>query len=86
MVEHDDHEPQDGPQRAVEGPVSEMAQVARIAHDLNNVLNVMLIYSELIDRSADGRAPQHYVHEVREAAARGADLTTELGRIARHST
>ena len=86
MVEHDDHEPQDGPQRAFGEPVSEMAQVARIAHDLNNVLNVMLIYSELIDRSADGRAPQHYVHEVREAAARGADLTTELGRIARHST
>jgi signal transduction histidine kinase len=67
-------------------PSGEMAQVAQIAHDLNNVLNVMLIYSELLDRSAEGRAPQHYVHEVREAAERGADLTGRLRRISRGSS
>jgi signal transduction histidine kinase len=84
-VEQDD-EPQGVQEQAPDEPMGEMAQVARIAHDLNNVLNVMLIYSELIDRSADGRAPQRYVDEVREAAERGSDLTGSLMRISRHSS
>ena len=85
-MEQQHDEPQGVQEQAPDEPMDEMAQVARIAHDLNNVLNVMLIYSELIDRSADGRAPQRYVDEVREAAERGSDLTGSLMRISRHSS
>lgn len=86
MKEQDDQPLGSGVQVAREVPVDRMVEVAEVAHDLNNVLNVMLIYSELIDRSADGRAPQRYVDEIREAAERGSELTGRLMKISRRSS
>lgn len=58
--------------------VADTAGLREVAHDLNNVLSVMLVYSELIERAAEGCSTHEYLAEVRAAAERGARLTDRL--------
>jgi two-component system, NarL family, response regulator DevR len=60
--------------------------ISTIAHDLNNVISVMLIYSELIERAVQGRSMDEYLGEIRAAAEHGAELTGQLRALARQST
>lgn len=58
--------------------VADAASLREVAHDLNNVLSVMLVYSELIERAGEDRSTDEYLGEVRAAAERGAQLTDRL--------
>ena len=49
-----------------------------IAHDFNNLLTVILGYSELLARRLNGSDLEIRAREVRQAAERGATLTTQL--------
>jgi DNA-binding NarL/FixJ family response regulator len=60
--------------------------ISGIAHDLNNVISVMLIYSELIERAVQGRNMGEYLGEIRAAAEHGAELTGQLRAAARQGT
>ncbi len=59
--------------------------LADVAHGLNNVLSVMLIYSELIERAVKGRSMDDYLGEIRAAAERGAALTGQIRNLARET-
>jgi signal transduction histidine kinase/CheY-like chemotaxis protein len=55
-----------------------------VAHDYNNITNVIMGYSEMALRKLKGDDPLHrYVKEIREAAQRSADLTRQLLTFAR---
>ena len=58
-------------------------ELSAIAHDLNNVISVMLIYSELIERAVKGRSMDEYLGQIRAAAEHGAELTSRLRQAAR---
>ena len=64
----------------------EVPEISVIAHDLNNVISVMLIYSELIERAVKGRSMDEYLSEIRTAAEHGAELTALLRQAARRPT
>jgi len=82
-----------GQDPAGDGPPASSAPAAQaprgisgIAHDLNNVISVMLIYSELIERAVQGRNMAEYLGEIRAAADHGAELTGQLRALARQTT
>ena len=75
---HEGHQPAPAVQPA--------ASISTIAHDLNNVISVMLIYGELIERAVQGRNMDEYLGEIRAAANHGAELTGQLRALARQST
>lgn len=64
-------------------PNPRVADIPTIAHDLNNVISVMLIYGELIERAVRGRSMEEYLGQIRAAAEHGAELTAELRQAAR---
>ena len=66
-------------------PAPAPVDLREVAHALNNVLSVMLIYSELIERHVEGPTMQEYLGEIRAAADRGAELTGRLRAFARAS-
>lgn len=79
-----DTTPAPGPEQAP--PTADAAvDLADVAHGLNNVLSVMLIYSELIERAVKGRSMDDYLGEIRAAAERGAELTTQIRDLARQT-
>ena len=50
-----------------------------VAHDFNNMLNVIIGYSEILSRNLDdGSSNQHFAKEIKEAGKRGAALTRKL--------
>lgn len=50
-----------------------------VAHDFNNMLNVIIGYSEIISRNLEpGSTNRHFVKEIKEAGQRGAALTRKL--------
>ncbi len=50
-----------------------------VAHDFNNMLNVIIGYSEILSRNLDdGSSNQHFAKEIKEAGQRGAALTRKL--------
>ena len=50
-----------------------------VAHDFNNMLNVIIGYSEILSRNLDeGSSNQHFAREIKEAGQRGAALTRKL--------
>ena len=58
-----------------------------VAHDFNNMLGVILGFTELAIKKAAGRRPsQMYLDEVRTAALRSADITRQLLAFARKQT
>ncbi len=63
-------------------PPAEPVEISAIAHDLNNVISVMLIYSELIERAVKGRSMDEYLGQIRAAAEHGAKLTAQLRQAA----
>ncbi len=63
---------------------ADTVELSIIAHDLNNVISVMLIYSELIERAVKGRSMDEYLGQIREAAEHGAELTSRLRQAARY--
>ncbi len=76
-------EPEAG--RAARPPTTGTLELSAIAHDLNNVISVMLIYSELIERAVKGRSMDEYLGQIRAAAEHGAELTGQLRQVA-HQT
>lgn len=72
--------------RAATPPAGAPAELSVIAHDLNNVISVMLIYSELIERAVKGRSMDEYLGQIRAAAAHGAKLTGRLRQVAHQPT
>lgn len=78
LAQHEERE-QEQEQSATEGA----ADLGEVAHGINNVLSVMLIYSELIERAVQGRSMDEYLAEIRGAAERGAELTRRLRTLAR---
>ncbi len=56
-----------------------------IAHDYNNMLGIILGYSELLEKMLSGQ-PKHvrYAHEIHHAAERGSKLTQKLLSFTRH--
>jgi len=70
--------PEEEPAPTVQS-VAELA--AGIAHDLNNSLSVIMIYSDLIDRAREHRSLHEDVGEIRTAAQRSAELTGQLMRL-----
>ncbi len=67
-------------------PAAETVELSAIAHDLNNVISVMLIYSELIERAVKGRSMDEYLGQIRAAAEHGAELTGRLRQVAHQPT
>ncbi len=63
-------------------PAAETVELSAIAHDLNNIISVMLIYSELIERAVKGRSMDEYLAQIRAAAEHGAELTGRLRQVA----
>ena len=58
-----------------------------VAHDFNNMLGVILGYTELALEQLDPALPLfHHLEEVRRAAARSADITRQLLAFARKQT
>ncbi|MGB3223095.1 MAG: PAS domain S-box protein [Desulforhopalus sp.] len=58
-----------------------------VAHDFNNMLSVILGYSELaLDQLEDGQATRSALQEIQRAANRSADLTRQLLAFARKQT
>jgi len=50
-----------------------------VAHDFNNMLNVIIGYSDILARNLDeGSSNQHFAKEIKEAGQRGAALTKKL--------
>lgn len=50
-----------------------------VAHDFNNMLNVIIGYSEILSRNLDDDSSnQHFAKEIKEAGQRGAALTRKL--------
>jgi PAS domain S-box-containing protein len=76
----------DGPSASSALAVQPPRGISGIAHDLNNVISVMLIYSELIERAVQGRNMDEYLGEIRAAADHGAELTGQLRALARQTT
>ena len=74
--------PDEGAGRAATPPAAETVELSTIAHDLNNVISVMLIYSELIERAVKGRSMDEYLGQIRAAAEHGAELTGRLRQVA----
>ncbi|HYN67294.1 MAG TPA: response regulator, partial [Ornithinibacter sp.] len=73
---------------STEEPPSTVAtelDLADVAHGLNNVLSVMLIYSELIERAVKDRSMDDYLGEIRAAADRGAALTGQIRNLAQRT-
>ncbi|MEM9158016.1 MAG: ATP-binding protein [Verrucomicrobiota bacterium] len=57
-----------------------------VAHDFNNILAVILSFSDLIlDKTPDGDPNRKYLTEVRKAAERAADLTQQLLSFSRRN-
>jgi len=55
-----------------------------VAHDFNNMLNVILGYADLLlEELPEGTSQRHGVQEIRDAARRSADLTRQLLAFAR---
>jgi len=76
----------DAPDAGQRGSASqEVPEISVIAHDLNNVISVMLIYSELLERAVQGRSMDEYLEQIRAAAEHGAELTALLRKAARPS-
>ena len=61
----------------------ERASADEIAHDLTNVLVVILTYTELIAARVDDEDVRRDLAEVTEAARRAAELTQRLLEVAR---
>lgn len=74
--------PAPGAGRQAAPPPAEPVEISAIAHDLNNVISVMLIYSELIERAVKGRSMDEYLGQIRAAAEHGAELTAQLRQVA----
>ncbi|MFL6176625.1 MAG: response regulator [Ornithinibacter sp.] len=74
--------PEGGRGRAATAPAAATVELSTIAHDLNNVISVMLIYSELIERAVKGRSMDEYLGQIRAAAEHGATLTGQLRQVA----
>jgi len=56
-----------------------------IAHDYNNMLGVILGFSELLENGLEKGSPlSNYVHEIQHAGERGAELTKKLLAFTRH--
>jgi len=50
-----------------------------VAHDFNNMLNIIIGYSEILSRNLDADSSnQHFAKEIKEAGQRGAALTRKL--------
>ncbi len=64
----------------------ESVGLSTIAHDLNNVISVMLIYGELIERAVKGRSMDEYLGQIRAAAEHGAELTAQLRQLVHQPT
>ncbi len=77
----DEPEPEAGEE--VTPAAADAGELSAIAHDLNNVISVMLIYSELIERAVKGRSMDEYLGQIRAAAEHGAELTSRLRQAAR---
>lgn len=56
-----------------------------IAHELNNIFGVIQNYSTLIGRVVHDRSVQEDLARIRAAAERGAELSGQLGTLARLS-
>jgi DNA-binding NarL/FixJ family response regulator len=83
--EHEEHGPESLQVEQQPSRATDVAGLSTIAHDLNNVISVMLIYSELIERAVHGRSMDEYLGEIRAAADHGAELTGQLRSLARQS-
>ncbi len=58
-----------------------------VAHDFNNMLNVILLHSELLLEDIEEDRPEHEdISEIARAAKRSADLTRQLLAFARRQT
>ena len=58
-----------------------------IAHDYNNMLGVVMGYSELLEAAlTDQPTLQTYVHEIRQAGERGAQLTKKILSFSRETS
>jgi len=61
-------------------------QAGRVAHELNNVLGVILGYSELLEDYLDARSPAHKpIDEIKKAAGRAISLARQLLALSRES-
>jgi len=50
-----------------------------VAHDFNNMLNIIIGYAEILRRNLEGDASnQHFANEIKDAGHRGANLTRKL--------
>jgi len=60
--------------------LSTLGRVASsVAHDFNNVLTAILGYADLLELDLPARSPGHTeLHEIREAASRGAELVEQV--------
>lgn len=61
------------------------ALASSVAHDLNNSLSVIMIYSDLIERAREHRPIDRDLAQIRAAAERGTELTGQLAELARRS-
>ena len=61
------------------------ALASSVAHDLNNSLSVIMIYSDLIERAREHRPIDRDLAQIRAAAERGTELTGQLAELARRT-
>jgi PAS domain S-box-containing protein len=62
------------------------ASVARLAHDLNNLLSIITAGTEMLRATLDETSPaQAHIGQIREAANSSSRLTAQLGRLLGHA-
>lgn len=67
------------------GIVSSPTRLNALAHDLNNVLTIIMTYADLLAISSEPGVELDDVREIKKAALAGAELTRKLTAISRTS-
>lgn len=67
------------------GIVSAPTRLSALAHDLNNILTIIMTYADLLAISFEASVELDDVREIKKAALAGAELTRKLTMMGRTS-
>ncbi len=83
MGRSEEHSP---PSRGLQlGIASSPTRLSTLAHDLNNILTIIMTYADLLAISFEAGVDLDDVREIKKAALAGAVLTRELTMVSRTS-